>query len=91
MKGPALTFRLPPDAVPITVTGRQAQTLAPLIQTGPQGFTSGEASPLGWAKRTSDYISKLRALGVPIETTWERVADASIGRYTLIGMVVVLS
>ena len=88
---PSLTFSLPPDTVPITVAGREAQTMRLLIQTGPQGFTSGEASPLGWARRTSDYVSKLRALGVPIETTRERVADANIGRYTLAGQVVVLS
>ncbi|MBX9614907.1 MAG: hypothetical protein K2X25_04890 [Caulobacteraceae bacterium] len=91
MKGPALTFRLPPDHRPMTVAGRQAQTLALLIQTGPQGFTSGEASPLGWARRTSDYIAKLRAMGVPIQTTPERVADATVGRYTLAGPVVVVN
>lgn len=90
MKGPVLTFRLPPDHRPVTVAGRQAQTLALLIQCGPAGVTSGEASPLGWARRTSAYVGKLRQAGVPIVTTWERVADATIGRYTLAGPVVVI-
>jgi hypothetical protein len=65
------------------VTGRLAQTLALLIRTGPAGFTSGEASPLGWARRTSDYVLKLRALGVPIATTLETAGDARVGRYSL--------
>ena len=87
----SLTFLLPPDTVPITVTGWQAQTLAFLIQTGPEGFTSGEASPLGWERRTSAYVQKLREAGVPILTTWETTHDARVGRYTLAGPVVVLS
>lgn len=83
-----LTFRLPPDGGPVTVFGRMAQTLDLLIRMGPKGFTSGEASPLGWARRTSHYVLKLRALGVPIATTWERAGDARVGRYSLAGSVV---
>lgn len=90
MRGPILTFRLPPDHRPMTVSGRQAQTLALLIQCGPAGVTSGEASPLGWARRTSAYVGKLRQEGVPIVTTWERAGDARIGRYALAGPVVVI-
>ncbi len=90
MKGPVLTFRLPPDHRPVTVNGRQAQTLALLIQRGPSGVTSGEASPLGWARRTAAYVGKLRQEGVPIVTTWETVGDARIGRYTLSGPVVIV-
>lgn len=86
-----LTFRLPPDHRPMTVTGRQAETLALLIQCGAAGFTTGEASPLGWARRVSAYVGKLRALGVPIVTTWERAGDARIGRYALSGPVVVIT
>jgi len=86
-----LTFRIPPDGAPVTVTGREAQTLALLIQSGPNGFTSGEASPLGWARRTSHYIYRLRRLGLAIVTTWEDAGDAMIGRYTLTGKIEVVS
>ena len=88
---PSLIVRVWPDAEPITFTGRPAQTLALLVTKGPLGFTSGEASPLGWARRTSAYVQKLREAGVPILTTWETTHDARVGRYTLAGPVVVLS
>ena len=87
---PRLTVCLPPSTDPITVEGREAQTLALLMRTGPRGFTSGEASPLGWARRTSAYVRKLRLAGVPILTTWETTDDARIGRYSLAGPVVVV-
>ncbi|WP_293682789.1 hypothetical protein [uncultured Phenylobacterium sp.] len=74
----------------LTVWGREAQTLALLIQKGAKGFTSGEASPLGWARRTSHYIMKLRRAGVPITTARERTPDgAFVARYSLAGPVVV--
>ena len=82
-----LTGRVLPDGAPLTVTGRVAQTLALLIRVGPEGFTSGEASPLGWARRTSAYVAKLRKLGFPILTTRESIGDAIVGRYTLAGQV----
>lgn len=66
-----------------TLHGREAQTLALLIENGPRGFTSGEASPLGWARRTSHYIHKLRTAGFSIETHQEKAGDALIGRYVL--------
>lgn len=81
----ALTARVTPDGDPITFTGREAQTLALLLAKGPAGFTSGEASPLGWARRTSHYVMKLRRAGVPVLTTRERAGDATVGRYTLAG------
>jgi hypothetical protein len=69
---------------PVTVRGRQAQTLTLLVERGPRGFTSGEASPMGWARRTSHYVHCLRMLGVQIETRREAAGDGSrIGRYTL--------
>ena len=77
------------DAV-LTVTGRAAQTLALLVERGARGFTSGEASPLGWARRTSEYVRQLRKLGFEIVTTWERAGDARIGRYTLASVVEIL-
>ena len=78
-----LTFRILPDGPRVTVTGRVAQTLALLIKTGPKGFTSGEASPLGWARRTSHYILELRRRGLLILTVWESAGDCRIGRYIL--------
>lgn len=77
-------FRLSPDAEPMTVVGREAQTLLLLAERGPLGFTSGEASPLKWGRRTSAYIHKLRRLGIHIETARETTSDgACIGRYSL--------
>lgn len=80
---PEVTF-IVEGGEPVTVRGRQAQTLALLAERGPRGFTSGEASPLGWARRTSHYIHCLRELGVQIETRRESAGDGSrIGRYAL--------
>jgi hypothetical protein len=80
-----LSFKLAPDGVPITVRGREAQALDLLINAGPHGVTSGEASPLGWARRTSHYVYRLRALGVPIVTVMEDASDARVGRYSFSG------
>jgi hypothetical protein len=77
-----------PDS--ITVCGREAQTLLLLIVRAEKGLTSGEASPLGWARRTSAYVRKLRLAGIPIQTTRERIGDASVGRYRLTVQVKVL-
>lgn len=85
----SLTVRL--DDRTLTVKGRLAQTLALLIQCGNKGFTSGEASPLGWARRTSHYVHELRQLGFPVLTEWEEVGDARIGRYILGGSVAVVA
>lgn len=63
-----------------------------LLSTGPMGFTSGEASPLGWARRTSHYVFKLRRAGIPITTTWETTADgARVARYCLAAPVEVVA
>jgi hypothetical protein len=76
--------KLSPDGEPFRLSRREAQTLALLIERGSLGFTSGEASPVGWARRTSEYIRKLRSKGVAIVTTREAVADgARVGRYVL--------
>lgn len=84
----SLTVRL--DDRTLTVQGRMAQTLALLIQTENRGFTSGEASPLGWARRTSHYVRELRQLGFPILTQWEQAGDARVGRYVLTKPVAVI-
>lgn len=85
----SLTVRL--DDRTLTVEGRLAQTLSLLIQCGNRGFTAGEASPLGWARRTSHYVHELRQLGFPILTQWEEAGDARIGRYILCGSVAVVA
>lgn len=78
-------FIFPPGGEVRAVQGRLAQTLSLLIQRGSRGFTSGEASPLGWARRTSAYIHKLRRLGLPIVTTREATGDgALVARYSLL-------
>jgi hypothetical protein len=74
----------------LTFIGRQAQTLALLIERGERGFNSGEASPLQWARRTSAYIFKLRRAGFAISTTREPAGDASVARYRLAEPVEVL-
>jgi len=89
---PKLTVKVASDGPTITVTGRDAQTLALLIQSGPTGFTSGEASPLRWARRTSAYVHDLRGVGIPIATQRETTPDgASVARYALAGPVVVVN
>lgn len=75
----------------LTVGGRLAQTLALLIQCGNRGVTAGEASPLGWARRTSHYVHGLRQLGFPILTQWEEAGDARVGRYVLAAPVAVVA
>lgn len=83
-------FRIAPDGDQMAVRGREAQTLRLLVEKGPRGFTSGEASPLHWARRTSQYVHKLRRLGVDVATVREQVGDARIGRYILNSPVVLL-
>lgn len=79
-----LTVRRPPNGEPLTVNGRNAETLALLIRCGTAGLTSGEASPLGWARRTSAYVFNLRRLGLDIITVREAAPDgAVVARYRL--------
>lgn len=75
----------------MTVKGREAETLRLLVRAGSRGFTSGEASPLGWARRTSHYVFKLRSTGLPVATVCERIGDARVGRYVLQSPVILLS
>lgn len=72
--------------------GREAQTLALLLRKGKRGFTSGQASPLGWARRTSAYIFKLRAAGLVITTTPTTIAGGvTVGCYVLVTQVQVIA
>lgn len=88
-KKPKIAVRvLPSESVIHIPGGRLAQTMRLLLQCGEDGFTSGDASPLGWARRTSGYIHDLRKLGIPIETRWEALSDGvRIGRYLLAAQV----
>lgn len=75
----------------VILTGRTAQTLLLLMESGQSGLTSGDASVLGWARRTSAYIHRLRSFGFEITTTRETTSDGScIGRYHLIDNVDIL-
>jgi len=85
--GNKLIVRVVPTGPTMTLSGREAQTIKLLIERGARGFTSGEALSLGWARRTSHYVWKLRRRGVPIITTREITADARLGRYSLGGRV----
>ncbi|MBP7482056.1 MAG: hypothetical protein KA788_05920 [Lacunisphaera sp.] len=71
--------------------GRDAQTLDMLIQLGALGVTSGEASVVGWARRTSAYIKNLRDAGVQISTTREPASGAMVGRYHLLDSLTVVA
>jgi len=88
---PKVKVKVSDDESDLALEGRKAQTPLLLIANSEQGFTSGDASPLGWARRSSAYVHKLRRLGVPILTSWETAPDGSrIGRYTLQGPVTVV-
>ncbi len=84
-----LKVRVLPDGEPFTLWGREAQTLVLLLKR-PAGFTSGEASPLGWARRTSHYVLRLRQRGLQIRTHREKAGDAVVGRYILVSSVDVI-
>ncbi len=88
-----LVVKVEPDGPVIVISEpRQKQTLRLLIEKGEKGFTSGEASPLGWARRTSGYAHNLRQLGVPIATDWETLSDGTrVGRYRLTAQLTILS
>lgn len=67
----------------LTVKGRDAQTILFLLERGPIGATSGEFSAMGWGRRTSAYVFNLRRRGLEIETQYEEIGDAFVGRYIL--------
>jgi hypothetical protein len=67
----------------LILKGRNAQTLLFLHVRGVTGATSGDFSKLGWGRRTSAYVFNLRRTGFDIETRFENIGDARVGRYTL--------
>ena len=56
--------RVLPDGAPMTIVGRDADTLEKLIDAGPRGLTPIEYP----APRWSHYVFKLRRAGIVIET-----------------------
>jgi hypothetical protein len=79
-------FRLPSGLVREAV-GREAETIAALVDAGPHGITSLEAFHGGWAMRLAAYVCDLRAMGVPIRTTREQHERGNHARYTLEGQI----
>ena len=76
----------------VRFNGREAQTLALLLHYGAAGFTNGQASSCGWARRTSAYIFKLRRAGLEINTaTLPLPCGASVGLYILHSTVIVIA
>jgi hypothetical protein len=67
----------------LKLAGRNAQTLLFLHIRGATGATSGDFSSMGWGRRTSAYVFDLRGMGVEIETRYEQIGDAVVGRYVL--------
>lgn len=67
----------------LSLRGRDAQTLLFLLGRGRIGATSGEFSAMGWGRRTSAYVFNLRRMGLEIETQYEEIGDAFVGRYIL--------
>lgn len=67
----------------LTLKGRNAQTLLFLHIRGVTGATSGDFSSMGWGRRTSAYVFDLRGMGFEIETHFEQIGDAVVGRYVL--------
>lgn len=77
-----LKFLFETPAGRVTVTGREAQTLAALIEAGSKGITALAMS--SWAYRLGAYIHRLRHdYGLDIETVREAHEGGSHGRYIL--------
>lgn len=71
-----------PDGHPMTIIGRDADTLEKLIAAGPRGLTTIEYP----APRVSHYVFKLRRMGIVIETVDEPHGgkfSGTHGRYIL--------
>lgn len=85
-----LTAEFLPNGPRIVVRGREAQTLALLIERDSRGFTPAEASTFRWARRTSSYVFRLRRRGVMIATLIEIEDGVRVGRYVLAGRMRVL-
>ena len=79
------------DADIITVTGREAQTIAALVNAGSKGISSLDTFKAGWAVRLGAYIFDLRRMGVPIETTREAHDGGNHARYRLTAPVTLIT
>lgn len=77
-----ITYRVEPDGMPMTLTGREAWALQVLAKAGEKGVTPIE-NP---APRWSGYVHVLRKNGVTIETIHEKHDGrfpGTHGRYVL--------
>ncbi|PCI42904.1 MAG: hypothetical protein COB49_13060 [Alphaproteobacteria bacterium] len=70
------------DNTPVTVRGRNAETLLKLIERGTQGLTAYDFAG-GPPYRLGAYIAYLRALGLSIETLREAHDCGWHARYVL--------
>ncbi|MEC5383071.1 hypothetical protein VSX64_19770 [Aurantimonas sp. C2-6-R+9] len=69
--------RLLPDGAPITIVGRNADTLEKLLAAGEHGLTTIEYP----APRVAHYIYRLRGMGFVIETIDEAHGGAFPGHH----------
>jgi len=86
----ALRIRREDTGEELALKGRLAWCAATLIDTGGRGFTTIERP----APRVSDYVFKLRAKGLPVETKEEKHTGAysgTHGRYRLLAPVSVIA
>ena len=74
---PVVSIQVQIDTRKITAKGRDAWTLAQLIDAGKSGVTPIERP----APRWSHYVWKLRGLGVAIETIDEKHGGAFAGQH----------
>ena len=81
--------RILPDGRPMTIVGRNADTLEKLIAAGSRGVTTIEYP----APRVSHYVYRLRGMGFIINTVDEAhggLFAGHHGRYTLVSQVEIL-
>jgi hypothetical protein len=82
-KKPQMTIRVEGTELPLTVNGRNAQTLQKLIDAGSRGITAFDFGP---GVRLAHYIYRLRGFGLTIETEDENhggVFSGSHAKYRL--------
>lgn len=85
----SIRARVLPDGAPITIVGRNADTLEKLLAAGKHGLTTIEYP----APRVAHYIYRLRGMGFVIETIDEAHGGAfpsHHARYRLLSKVEIL-
>lgn len=78
-------------AFEICVFGRAAQTLHFLIEVAEKGATRLEFTRAKWARATSQYVARLRELGISIESPLEEIEPkVRVSRYRLLDDIEIL-